>query len=88
LRERLKRASLLNTINRTIINYDREYLRDIENFETLAFSSVFSIPFLWAKTDYKGRKAVCKFLYYLILFNYFIRFHRESTFFYLATYYI
>ena len=61
LRERLKRASLLNTINRTFISHDRKHLQDVENFEPFIFSSVVNVPFLWAKTDYKGRKVVCKF---------------------------
>ncbi|CAI2169391.1 2838_t:CDS:10 [Funneliformis geosporum] len=57
LRQHLKRASLLNTINRVFTHHDREHLQDTGNFGALVFFSPSTIPFLWAKTDSKGRKA-------------------------------
>ncbi|CAG8525275.1 11919_t:CDS:10 [Funneliformis mosseae] len=56
LRKHLKKASLLNTINRVFTRHDR-HLQDTGNFGALLFFSPSTVPFLWAKLDFKGRKA-------------------------------
>ncbi|CAB4387759.1 unnamed protein product [Rhizophagus irregularis] len=57
LRDYFRKVRLLNTINRILTHNEGEHLKDTENFETVVFSSPFDVPYLWAKTDYKGRKA-------------------------------
>lgn len=65
LRDYFRKVRLLNTINRILTHNEGEHLKDTENFETVVFSSPFDVPYLWAKTDYKGRKAVCKSFFFL-----------------------
>ncbi|RIA93447.1 hypothetical protein C1645_735559 [Glomus cerebriforme] len=57
LRDHIRRTRLLNTIYRIITTHDREHLQYTEDFGTLVFSTPYTVPFLWAKTDNKGRKA-------------------------------
>ncbi len=39
---------------------NRTHLQDIGNLGVLIFPSPISVPYLWGRRDYKGRKAVIK----------------------------
>jgi hypothetical protein len=54
VRRRFRKAFAMSKI----LKADRTHLRDTSNMGVLVFPSPVSVPYLWARRDYKGRKAV------------------------------
>jgi hypothetical protein len=47
-----------------ISSSDRTHLKDTGNLGFLTFPSPIIVPYLWARRDYKGHKAVIKLNFY------------------------
>lgn len=66
---RVRKALAMSRINSVISSSDRKHLRDTGNLGVLTFPTPIIVPYLWARRDNKGHKAVIKLNFILINLN-------------------